>query len=430
MVQLVVDKKMGSAYRARIHMKDHSNPISSVVTLQEARVTRESDPIMTHGGTLVLEPLPLAVHQFMRDLVAAHSDDSSFDIVVDNAKSGETAKKWNAIRRSSSRRCSLPTPTRWSSDSGISLQLASSPEDTRRTLHREGGSAAPSNNGLITRRNSLDPCDINRSSSSSISTRTMKHPQDVRSRNGSAVATPDCNAWNTKNANYPQRRESSGSTYSSPLDSEPAQEISSGHVSDESESDYSDYFTSDVDELEQSLRRKSRKPVHNNKENPVTPSESALSLALISTIERLSVRAALALCRPQTSSVAQAETMQTIDEAMELLPSRGRVTDVSTSSRNRRTSSSAANVVAGSYLSAGDEDTETTINTISKEEQDAYDPASPQQLHHPQLLACKQQSDLNGAMLAAIDRLSVRAALTLTDLSSEFSHDEKSCDEA
>lgn len=426
--------RMGSADCARIHLKERPNPRSTVVTLQEASDSRESDTMMTHRGTLVFEPLPSAVHQFMRDLVAAHSDDSSFDIVVDNAKSGETAKKWNAIRRSSSRRCSLPTPTRWSSDSGISL--ASSPDDTRRTLHREGSSTAACNMGLVARRNSLDPHDMNRSSSSSTTTAT-KQRRKVLSREGTAVATPDFNQWTTDANNpshrQPQRREFIGSSPSSPLDTTRSQQASPPYTSDGSESDFSDYFTSDVDELEQSLRRKSRKQVQ-NKENPSAPSESALSLALISTIERLSVRAALALCRPQTSSLAQAETMQTIDEAMELLPTRGSVTDVSTSSRSRRSSATAANVLVGSYLSCGDEDTETTINTISKEDKDHdnNDPASPQQqqLQHPQIVACKQQSDLNSAMLAAIDRLSVRAALTLTDFTCEFSHDDKSGDEA
>lgn len=428
---------MGSAYRARIHLKERSNPTSSVDPLQEAGERRESDSMTRGGGTLVFEPLPSAVHQFMRDLVAAHSDDSSFDIVVDNAKSGETAKKWNEIRRYSSRRNSLPIPTRWSSDSGVSL--ASSPEDTRRSLYRDGCSTAPSNMGLVGRRNSLDPSHMNRSPSSSPAASTTTKPRlQLRPRPGAVGTTPDLKP-NYPSHHQPQRRrepmESTHYSSSSSIGNEHLQPPSSPYTSEGSDSDFSDYFTSDAEELEKNLRRKSKKPVPKNNENPVPPSESALSLALISTIERLSVRAALAICRPQTSSVVQAATMQTIDEAMELLPTRGSVTDVSTAScRSRRSSStSAAHMVVASHLSSGEKgETETTTYTITKEDEDedSSNPASPQQLQHPQILACKQQSDLNSAMLAAIDRLSVRAALTLTNLSSEFSHDDKSCDEA
>lgn len=432
---------MGSAYRSRrIFGSGLSGSSIKSTTFTSTSTTtsiveRNTGTMMDLGDAVVFESSPSAVHMFMRDLVAAHSDDSSFDIVVDNAKSGETARKWNAIRRSSLRRCSMPTPTRWSSDSGLSL--ASSPDDTRRTIHSMDPSCClRPKNACAERRNSFDPgmMMMNRA-------RPILKPQDhsivpsrqPQSTSASTSSGSPCGSSNSNVSISPQspyshdessttfsarpnqrqqeqqrRREFLESVSSLPEDTPPTSPLQGNScISSGSETDFSDYFTSDVEELEQKLKRSS-KPVPK-----AAPAESALSFALISTIERLSVRAALAMCRPQTSSWVQVETMQTIDEAMELLPTRGSVTDVSTSRRRRSID----------YCSG--EDTENELATTLENHSMA--------MEHPELTASKQHSDLNNAMLAAIDRLSVRAALTLTNTTSGYTsgytNDEKSEDE-
>ncbi len=415
---------MGSDSYSRIHFSTGVSAGGRISpTLKTAipgQKGHDTDTMMNLGETIVFEPSPSAVHKFMRDLVAAHSDDSSsFDIVVDNAKSGETARKWNAIRRTSMRRCSMPTPTRWSSDSGLSLAVRTSPEDTHRTFHED--SCLKSNRVCSERRNSLDPSMMNRSISrrhvvsrpTNKSTATDANAMEIW-KGDSSTATFSTSTTVTNLSNKAERRESLTSMSSLPEDTPPTSPVrqtrgyTSTGTSCGSESDFSDYFTSDVDELEQKLQR-AAKPVPKG-----APAESALSFALISTIERLSVRAALAMCRPQTSCFAQLETMQTIDEAMELLPTRGSVTDISTS-RCRRSMD---------YFSGEDDTTDTDIQVGTQ----TYDFAAT--FEAPEYTASKQHSDLNHAMLAAIDRLSVRAALTLTSHSSDYANDEKSGDES
>ena len=375
--------------------------MTAAVQGQQTTIGEMRDPF---SSDLLVQPTSTsssAFHAFILQLVSTRSDDSSFDIVVDNPKSGETAAKWNRIRRSSLQH-SLSTPlhsthSRWCSDPAANQQQAGSTSPESRKYNQ--GSRFRAHSLIQGRRNSFDTCmmgrpALQRENKSSDSLDNMNIPSRV---SGSPVKP------GTMDGSPPSSPTRGASSFQGYLGSS------------SEETDYSDFFTSDVEELEHKLKRASQK-AKQRQEEPRNSAESALSAALISTIERLSVRAALTMCRPQMSSSARVETMETIEEAMQLLPSRGAVTDLSTS---RRRSSDC------SFPELDGEDVDSDSELDSQ-----HHPQRRSPMEHPELKASKQHSDLNNAMLAAIDRLSVRAALTLTNNSACYTEDDVSGSEA
>jgi hypothetical protein len=136
-----------------------------------------------------------------------------------------------------------------------------------------------------------------------------------------------------------------------------------------SESEWSDAVTSDSDV------------------DDANEKDAALSKALISTIERLSVRAALAMCRPpptasalygnQQSNGIGITTLHAIDESLELTMKEGK-TDASSN---------------------------TKISTVEKEKEEGASQLPVSSSH---------QFDLNEDVLRGVDSIAVRAALQLT----------------
>lgn len=325
-----------------------------------------------------------AFQSFLMDLVASHSDEESvFEIVMDNPKSGETAAKWNQIRRSSLQHSSC-TPTssthsRWSSDSIV----ASSPQSN----HKDFTDQEVRRSLLTARRNSFDTSLTGRPALQPQAGRRGLHPTM------SFDSLQSCMPVRKVESNMSVNRTSPSSNVPVRVLSPraiPTRKSSSFASTYSEESDFSDYFQSDGEEHEQK-RKKASKLKPKATATPTT-AECALGNALISTIERLSVRAALTLCRPQVTPQVQFETMETIQEALALLPTRGSVTDIPTSQRR---SSLGTSTMDDDAISESDNDTPTHSPMLD-----------------PETRSSKQHSDLNNAMLAAIDRLSVRAALT------------------
>ena len=335
-------------------------------------------------------PKAVAVQCFLKQLIANHSDseDHSFVIVVDNPQSRETAAKWHEKRRSSIKRSlSIGSGCRWSSDTESSNQ--------RRSY----------TNSIVP-----PPCQLTfRRIASEPSMPQLSHTFQQRG---------DMTSW-TDSVNQPKLIRSSsfdGMPPEQTHDSPPAPPFRRrnepwGVTDSESEDSTSDCCPPPSTRGWE--RTRGCKPMGKTLDSGGKDSDSDLSLALISTIEKLSVRAALTLCRPKTSESVRRSTMETIEEAMELLPARGIATDISTTRWRPCLGEFQRSIsdIDGWSLPDGERSgCEDSFGSLPLSES-------------PELRASMQQASLNSAMLAAIDRLSVRAALTLTDETTDSGHD-------
>ena len=123
--------------------------------------------------------------------------------------------------------------------------------------------------------------------------------------------------------------------------------------------------------------------------------DAALGDALIKTIEMLSVRAALALSRPQPFSMCPSSTMHAVPEGMEFPPSSKRC-------------------IPHVLIEEPTPFQPTTEDSMVPKETESQTKLQSSPSNHTETAPSPQQIKLNHAMLSAVDRLSLQAALSLS----------------
>jgi hypothetical protein len=316
------------------------------------------------------KPSHSAVQSFISSLLSDPS--GSVNIVVDNARSSYVHRQKMVFGRSQS----LPAGTcRWNNSSSSQHSSSSSSSNSSSGDRENSDQEWPA--PPVPRRHSVTVHDRPDTAPSPPQERPFNSQSHTKGRTRLDKADKRLDGYNHINSSDSKmNRRSPPQREAPPPTSEEESDMEDTDISfSDSDSRYSSRANTNTNT---STRR--RCPFL---DSTAKSEQESLSMALINTIERLSVRAALTLSRPHLSASSRVETMEAIDEAMDLCSRRGSVTDVTT----RR-----------SYA-GGDSDF------------DGSERSTPEEAMADQT----QRAELNNAMIHAVDRLAVKAALTLTD---------------